>query len=268
MTSLQTYVDAWSDSCRAVIGLAGELRPDDWDRPSDCPGWSVHDILAHLAALEHELAYDTVEPEAEVVDEAGRVTAAYTQLGVDARADRTPSQLVTELDDAVSVRADRLRDLPSDPSAQPPHTPGGIGWDWPTLLRNRAIDAWVHEQDIRRAVGRAGRMDAPGARVTTETFTAGMGYVLGKQVAPPAGTTVVWRVRGAVPFELALTVGEDERARPTDSVPDDPSATLGMDNETFTILAAGRHPRTGVPVELGGDPKVCGTVLARMSVTP
>jgi uncharacterized protein (TIGR03083 family) len=31
-----------------LIGLLRELDAADWQRPTVCPGWSVHDIVAHV----------------------------------------------------------------------------------------------------------------------------------------------------------------------------------------------------------------------------
>ena len=80
------------------------------------------------------------------------------------------------------------------------------------LLQNRAIDVWVHEQDIRRATNRPGGLDSTGARVTAVTFAAAMAYVLGKRVAPAAGMQVVWEITGPSGFTVSLRVGEDGRA--------------------------------------------------------
>ncbi|WP_212735514.1 maleylpyruvate isomerase N-terminal domain-containing protein [Herbidospora galbida] len=33
---------------RALLDLLDGLSPDDWTRPTVCPGWDVHDVVAHL----------------------------------------------------------------------------------------------------------------------------------------------------------------------------------------------------------------------------
>ena len=71
---------------------------------------------------------------------------------------------------AVSLRA-AARDPPADGKADLPRTPGKIGWNWETLLSNRVVDVWMHEQDIRRAVGRPGGMNTAAAAHTVATFT-------------------------------------------------------------------------------------------------
>jgi uncharacterized protein (TIGR03083 family) len=263
MHPLEPYVQAWSGTVRDVLDLLPTLSDDDWSRPTDCPGWSVHDVAAHLAHLEAMLAAHDARVPAGTTN-SGTPSSDYTQAGVDARADRSPEQLIDELAQAFEARGDELADLP-DPAAKPDATPGGVDWTWETLLRNRAIDVWVHEQDIRRAVDRPGSLGSGGAQVTTHTFAAGMPFVLGKRVAPPAGTSVVWNITGEVPLEVGAIIGDDGRAAPT--VAGDPSAILTLTNEAFTVLGAGRRARGEVQVNIEGDQQLGEAVLDAMALT-
>ncbi len=263
MHPLEPYIDAWRGTSQDLLDLLPTLSDDDWPRATDLPGWSVHDVAAHLAHLEAILAgHDAQQP----VEQLGaQVSSGFTQIGVDARADRAPDDLIAEFRAAVEARmAEFEADVP-DPEAKAPVTPGGVDWTWEVLLRNRVIDAWSHEQDIRRAVDRPGSLDSGGAQVTTRVFAAGMPFVLGKKVAPPAGTSVLWRLTGDIPLEVGAVVGDDGRAAA--EVPDDPTTTLTMTSETFTILAAGRRTPDAVDVEVGGDAELGRSVLGAMTLT-
>ena len=263
MHPLEPYVQAWHGTARDVIDLLPSLSDDDWSRPTDLPGWSVHDVAAHLAHLEAVLAgLDSDPPPSR--GNGSSPSADYTQAGVDARADRSPQELVDELRRCVEARAEELRDLP-DPSAKPDRTPGAVDWTWEVLLRNRTIDVWCHEQDIRRAVDRPGSLGSGGAQVTTHSFAAGMPYVLGKRVRPPVGTSVVWRITGDVPMEIGAVIGDDGRAAP--QVADDPNTTLTMTSEAFTVLGAGRRTSEQVDVEIEGDNELGHAVLEAMGLT-
>ena len=255
MDLLTIYADAWLDTAERVIRLCRQLSPADWSRPTDCPGWTVHDVVAHLAAIESELAGG---PAPERVTNDRVVSAAYTRAGVDARVGRSPGQLVDELAAAVSARADSGWGT----------APLGLPWDEETLLRNRAIDMWVHEQDIRRAVDRPGGWDAPGARVTVTAFGMAMPYVLGKLVAAPPGTTVVWELDGPVTMTITASVGDDGRAVAVDPPPPDVDAWLRMDSETFALLCAGRRDAASLDISVQGDAALGQRVLAAMTLTP
>lgn len=264
MNLLDLYVRGWREASASVLELLPALTPDDWARPTDCPGWSVKDVAAHLAHLEHELVSGD---NAYLDPDTTAIAAAYTQAGVDARVDQSPAELIAEFADAVAVRTEALSDLPEDPQTRAPITPGGVDWSWDTLLRNRCVDVWVHEQDVRRAVGRPGGLDSIGAQVTTTTFRMAMPYVIGKKVRPAPGTSIGWHVTGAIPFELAVTVGEDGRAKPSDVAPGDLDAALSMTSEAFTVLGAGRRRADRLDVSVTGDSALAAAVLAAMPVT-
>jgi uncharacterized protein (TIGR03083 family) len=261
MHPLEPFVEAWRGTTRDVLDLLPTLSDDDWARPTDCPGWSVHDVVAHLAHLESVLAglEEDDWPRGDAVP-----PSSYTQAGVDARRDHSPAELADELERAVGIRSDALTELP-DPDGKPPKTPGDAPWSWQTLLSNRSIDCWVHEQDVRRAVGRPGSLDSGGAQVTTRSFAAGMPFVLGKRVKPPAGTSVVWTLTGGVPLEVGAVMGDDGRA--SGDVAAHPTTRLVLTSEAFTVLGAGRRGPEAVDVRIEGDEELGREVLRGMALT-
>jgi uncharacterized protein (TIGR03083 family) len=264
MNLLEVYVQAWHDSASAITTLLPTLDESEWEAPTDCPGWTVKDVAAHLAHLENELATGVV---ASTDPSMTEMVSAYTQAGVEARRDHTTEEIVSEFAEAVAVREQELQSLNEDPESPAPVTPGGISWSWDTLLRNRAIDVWVHEQDIRRAVGKPGGMDSAGAQVTANTFKRAMPFVVGKKVRPAPGTTVGWHVTGAIPFDLTVAVGDDGRAKVAPSGEREPQALLTMSTEAFTALGAGRRTADQLDVEINGDRELASTVLSAMPVT-
>lgn len=265
MSLLETYVRAWRESADAILALAAELDDAEWDLPTDCPGWTVKDVVAHLAHLESQLGHTEQNPPA--VPGATDLVSTYTEAGVAERRDRTPAEVTAELAAAVELRTERLTDLPDDPTAPASVTPGGVPWSWDTLLRNRVVDMWVHEQDIRRATGRPGGLDSTAAQVVVMTFSFAMPYVVGKRVKAPASSTVHWDVTGETPLQLAVRVGEDGRASAVETF-DQPSTLLSMSTETFTVLTAGRRLPGEVDVRIDGDQELGLATLTAMAVTP
>jgi uncharacterized protein (TIGR03083 family) len=271
MGSLRDLVVVWESACADFSALLKTLDELEWSLPTDCAGWSVQDVAAHTVALEAELAGDPVPP-AEVDERAPHIKnsrGVYTESGVVARRARTPAEVIAEFDDAVRRRADILRDEPlDDPDGEPAITPGDAPWSWATLLRNRPVDVWVHEQDIRRAVGRPGGVDSPGARHAQATFAAGLPYVLAKRAQLPPGTTVVVDVTGPVSAVYAATVDPSGHGVPLDPEEAEPSARLTMNSETFTILGAGRRDPSALPVKVEGDRDIADRVMSAMCLTP
>ena len=262
-------VDAWSASAQAVLDLAETLDETALDRDTDLPGWTVRDIVAHLAHLESELAGSEpvlASDDAVPADARSDPFRAYTEKGVAARRDRSWSELVIELEGAVaSLRAT----LEGDPVPDPPSSFPRPGTTWEPLLRDRTFDYWMHEQDIRRAVGRPGGWDSPGAALTVRVLQAALPFVVGKKVRPVAGTTVGWAVAGpSGTDELVVRVDEDGRARPCDLGVADADASLSMSRESFVLAGGGRAEPASLDVRLGGDTDLAARVLAAMSVTP
>ena len=267
---LRAYVDTWAAAVQAVVALLRSLTDEDWSRQTDCPGWDVRAVAAHLAHLESELAGNPQE-DVEVPTLAHVVSpmGAYTEGGPVARRGWDAEEVVDELETSAATRLAALRaEPPTDGAVPAPVTPGNIGWTWETLLSNRALDVWMHEQDVRRAVGRPGGLDSAAARHTVGVFARGFAYVVGKRVAPPAGTSVLLEVTGAQPVHAAVGVGEDGRATRLREDPAAPTVTLRMDTETYVVLSGGRRTPADVRVDVAGDAELGGRVLASMAVTP
>src|SRR5690348_7833276 len=169
---LAGYVETWRHACDDFVALTRSLSEDDAELPTDLAGWSVRDNVAHTAHLEAVLA-GAPEDRVEVADapHLTAVTARYTEQGVLARRGRSLAELAEEIEQAVATRYAALQaDPPTDGDAAPERTPGSVPWSTEVLLRNRPLDVWMHEQDIRRAVGRPGGWDSPAAAHTLRIF--------------------------------------------------------------------------------------------------
>jgi uncharacterized protein (TIGR03083 family) len=143
---------------------------------------------------------------------------------------------------------------------------GLIGWSTRTLLRNRPLDLWMHEQDVRRAVGRPGNLDGPAAFHTADYLAESLGFVLAKRAGASPGSTAVLAITGHAPY--CFTVNDRGRGERLDTVPDQPTVRLAMDRDTFIRLAGGRRPAEPGAVELAGDPDLGQRVVDGLAVTP
>ena len=269
MTDLQQHVDTWWASVGDLLDLAGELEPADWDAPTDLAGWDVRAVLSHVAHLEGVLGGAPHE-QAEVPEDLPHVhglMGQFTEIGVITRRDADPAQIVEEIRRYTAVRHDELlADPPTDPAALAPGIFGAIGWPTGTLLRNRPLDIWMHEQDVRRAVGRPGNLDTPGAQHSAGYLLESLGFVLGKRLKAASGTTLVAYVEGHDP--VAVTVGDDGRGRTLPALPSEPDVTLRMDRETLILLAGGRRPAAAADVTAEGDLELAARFLTALAVTP
>jgi uncharacterized protein (TIGR03083 family) len=134
----------------------------------------------------------------------------------------------------------------------------------------RVMDCWTHEQDIRRALGRPGHLEGVAPKAAIARLVSSFGYVVGKRVGPPDGSTVVLEM--APPHKSALAVVmRDGRAKPTDP-PADPTVRISTDAETYACLATGRwtadHAVASGRVTFTGDETLGRRVVASLSITP
>ncbi|MGH1564024.1 maleylpyruvate isomerase family mycothiol-dependent enzyme [Mumia sp. DW29H23] len=265
---LSLYVDAWAESADRTLALLDALTDDAWHAPTGCPDWTVRDVVAHLAALESELAGTGRGAPTELTVDGSEVESAYTEAGVRQRDDASRTELLEELREAVAARRKALETLPEDPRATADVTPGGIGWSNELLLRNRMIDVFVHEQDIRTAVDLPGGYDGRTGPLVVSGFLLAIPFVLAKKLKAEPGTVLVLELTGPVARTVSVEVGDDGRGRLHDGETADPTARVSMATETFVELVAGREALRPLAVTWTGDSTLVGDLLAEIAVTP
>jgi uncharacterized protein (TIGR03083 family) len=266
---LLELVEVWHDAATRASALLRSLDAADWSRPTDLPGWDVRAVAGHLAHLESELAgFPQQQVEVPEAPHVRGLMGQFTEAGPVARAGWSTDEIVDELDRAVAHRYNELvADPPTDGSAPGPGFAGLIGWSWETLLSNRPLDLWMHEQDIRRAVGRPGGFDSPAATHVVGVFLRSLPYVLGKKAGAEPGQSVRLVVTGREPADVTAIVGEDGRG--TMAPPStEPTATVELDAEAFVVRCGGRRAPEDVPVTITGDPDLARRVLAGLATTP
>ncbi|MEU9715272.1 maleylpyruvate isomerase family mycothiol-dependent enzyme [Streptomyces sp. NPDC047976] len=270
--SLEPYADAWTHSIEAITELVLPLPEGQWNLPTPCPGWSVRDIVSHLIGLELEQLGDprpihTLPRDLRhVVDEFTR----YMEVPVDVRRHHTAPEMTSELEYTVIRRQRQLRNEKRDPATTMVRGPQGNQITLEFALRLRAFDTWIHEQDLRAALGVPGNWDSPGAFVARDILLAGLPKVVAKGAGAPPNSAVVIDVHG--PVEFLRTVRVDAAGRATlDKTPSlGPDVSLAMDWETYVRLAAGRvRPRTVADrVKVEGDTELAAAILGAFAVTP
>lgn len=265
---LAGYVEIWWEAVDSFVRLLESVPEEEWSTPTDLPGWDVRACAAHTAHLEAVLA--GAPEETADIGEPEHVTGLmgmYTEIGVANRREASADAIITEIREATTRRHTALlADPPTDGDARPEVVFGGVPWSWRTLLRNRPLDVWMHEQDVRRAVGRPGGVDTEPARHTAEYLAESLGYVLAKKAQAPAGTTLVLEMAGSAPY--AFEVGEDRRGRALEAPPAEPTVRLRTDRESFIMLAGGRRPVEDGRVQVEGDQALGARVVDSMATTP
>jgi uncharacterized protein (TIGR03084 family) len=202
-------LDALAGQDRELDGLVADLDDEGLRTPSRCPGWSVSDVLLHLAQS-NEMAVASVE---------GRWDTAVAERGA-----RLGGRQASDVEDLAALMVDAERGTPvgdrsrwqasataveaalaeADPAARVPWVAGELAAR--TLATTRLAEAWIHTVDV--AVG-LGVEVAPTDRLWHITRLAWrtVPYALAQGGVTPAGA-VRFAVTG--PDGTAWTFGDDD----------------------------------------------------------
>ncbi|MEU0074808.1 maleylpyruvate isomerase family mycothiol-dependent enzyme [Streptomyces sp. NPDC006332] len=269
--TLQPYADAWTHSIDAISELVQPLAEGEWNRRTPCPGWSVRDVVSHVIGLDCEMLGDP-RPIHTLPRDLFHVTndhQRYMEMQVDVRRHHTAPEMTSELEYVIIRRNRQLRNESRDPGTKV-RGPLSTEHTLEASMRAHAFNVWVHEQDLRTALGRPGNLDSPGAYVARDVLLEELPEVVAVAADAPRSSAIVFDVHG--PIEFLRTIRIDIQGRGTlESTPAlGPAATLSLDWETYVRLACGRVTPEQVKdrVKTEGEPALTGAILRNFAVTP
>jgi uncharacterized protein (TIGR03083 family) len=232
----------------ALLTDLAELTDADWRRPTDCTGWTVRDMVAHLVgaaeghgslpAFVHQYAWGVRHRK----DFGGSGLDAMNQKQINDQRALSDAALVQRLDElaprAVAGRSRRARWIGWAPISLDQAGSWYAGMPTRTTMGELCAvvltrDVWAHRLDIARAVGKPPSID-PQAD--------------GPVVADIAAD---WASRHAQPFTLVLTGAAGGTFRAGHSGP-----SLTLDALDFARLMAGRRTDGDLPPSPLWDTKV------------
>lgn len=268
-SSLDIAVDALEETWRSTAAVCHELTDEEWNKPTGCPGWTVKDQLSHLVGLERVLMGEP-HPEGHAVAEAPHIRddiGRYMEVHVDLRRAQPPAQVLAEFEAMIDERIPQMREVaaagdPESAIAGPMGFPTTAG----NLIPIRVLDSWVHEQDIRAAVGKPGGYGGAAARIVFDRFIAGLGFVVGKRAGAPEGASATFVVEGPVARTATVVVKDGRAMVSEDGVTPIATTLLQMSTETFVARMAGRAGADDVQID--GDKQLGRRIVENMAVTP
>jgi len=260
--------EVWS----SVADLGADLTEAEWDTPTALPGWSVRDNVAHMLGTESMLAG---RPAPEVSDEevaaAGHVRneiGASNERTVVAWRGRTGAELLAAFREVTAERSAALHAMSAADFAAPSWTPAGQA-TYGRFMQIRVFDCWMHEQDVREALGRPGHLDGAAPAVALAEVEQALGYLVGKRAGAPDGTSVTFALTGPVGRDFHVAV--DGRAQVVDAHPGPATVTIGLPFDVFLRLAGGRRSGDDAlaagEVDLRGDEALGRAVVTNLAYT-
>ena len=267
----QQLVDMMEHVWGSISGLCDGLTEAEWKTLTDCPAWSVQDQVSHMSGSENGiLGNPDPDHTAADVSHTRSDQGRHNEMIVDYRRAWSGQQVLEEFRRNTAQRVEFLRSRSDEDLAAEMQTPVGPA-PMSEFISIRIMDAWVHEQDIRRALNRPGHYDSSAAAHALNRIIRAMPFVAARRAQAPDRSTVVLDIAG--PAGRTMAVGVDGgRGRELDSVPDRPSVRISLDAETFNCLGCGRWDPDEIlqsgRVSIEGDAALGESIIRQMNIMP
>ncbi|MCF6473358.1 maleylpyruvate isomerase family mycothiol-dependent enzyme [Nonomuraea sp. MG754425] len=225
---------------QAMLALLRSLEPADWARATVCPGWDVHDVAGHVLNDYLRRLSGGRDGHTGAVFADDETLPAYLARTNDefVRAGRQLSpRLLIELLEHTGPSLDALwaaRDLEG---------PAGLNVSWAATdvespawldIGREYTEFWVHQQQVRDAVGRPGATEPALMAPVLDLFARALPHTL-RAHDRPEDTAVVLDVPGPAGgrWSAVRRAGRWRMAAPEG----DAAARVTMDQDTFWRLA-------------------------------
>jgi uncharacterized protein (TIGR03083 family) len=247
------YAAPYAAQVAALDLMLSDLTVEDWRRVAAYGEWSVHDLVAHLAATDGLLAAAlgvAVRPPVKAGENPVSRTAAVLDVERRRPAEQTRRYWRAQADDV----CDKLLRHPSLATDTVK-----VGWRLlvPDAVVGRAFETWIHAADIAAATGRPSVAPLPEHVHQMADLSARLlPRVLARRAASPRPLEVRLHLTGAgggtwtVPFV------------PDGSTGLAPAAVATIDVLEFCRLVGGRRDPDRISVDIRGDTAAAREMLA------
>ncbi|MDX2382057.1 MAG: maleylpyruvate isomerase family mycothiol-dependent enzyme [Acidimicrobiia bacterium] len=264
-------IEALREEWASIADLLDRISDDEWSKPTPLPGWDVHDNVAHIIGTESMLAGEPA-PEQEADREASphvrNDIGVFNEGWIDSLRGKTPDEMRSLFAELTTTRLAALDAITQEAWDEVTFTPAGQDTHG-RFMQIRVMDCWMHEQDIRDAVGRPGNAVGLPCEVMLDEVETALGFVVGKKagVAPGQSVTFALTDDGAVVREIHVAVAE--RAAVVESLPGPATTTLTMPIGVMTRRCAGRVAPEDLreEISIAGDADIAERVLSNQAYT-
>ena len=247
-------VDLLATEFAAVTSLLAGLTYDQWDVDTCLPGWTVHDVVAHMMGTELLLC-GRPPPDADVSHLTHMVNpiATANEVWVESMRPVAPAEMSARWEVVTADRLSALAAMTQSEFDAPSWTPVGTDETYGRLMRIRHFDCFMHEHDIRFALGLPGRPDPDHVASCLDEVATGLGYIVGRRASLPDGSRVEIRLTGEPARTYRVKV--DGRASVVDTLEGPATVGIELPAATFLRLTGGRPDGPSGPgeVRFSGD---------------
>jgi uncharacterized protein (TIGR03083 family) len=259
---LQQLVAAHAAVFAGLLDATADLDEAAWVTSTGCPGWDVHDQLAHCIGVERLMLGEPL-PEVEVPElphvrnDLGRVV----ERDVHVRRGVPGEELRAEARETFDRRLATLEAMTVEDLDQELDSPIGRH-PAAKVLRTRVFDLVSHEQDIRRALDRRSELVGAHVELAIEQVLRAWARVVPSRLERRGVVAVEVTGRDPVRFDL----GTGELHRGTGPTPD---VTVELTPSDVLSLGGGRDDAPAAEqLAITGDRELALAFLGAATVTP
>ncbi|MGA9276368.1 maleylpyruvate isomerase family mycothiol-dependent enzyme [Ilumatobacter sp.] len=259
--------EVWASTTDLLVGL----DQGQWSLPSPLPGWSVQDNVAHMVGTEAMLlgiANPEVDIDRDALTHVRNDIGAFNEVWVEHLRAKPPHEVLSLFEEYTGARLAVLASMTADEWDAESFTPAGPD-SYGRFMQIRVFDCWLHEQDIRDAVGRAGHQSGLAVDVTLNEMSMAMGFVIGKRAGVVEGQSVTFALTDHGSIVRTIHVAVEGRAAVVPDLDGTATATITLPVGVMTRRCAGRVAAHEVrdQIELAGDIELGEAVLGALSYT-
>jgi uncharacterized protein (TIGR03083 family) len=246
-------VDGYRAERATILDVFNSLSDDEWNAPSDCAGWTIRDVAAHLASTIHGVVDPAFLPD------MSSGTESSMEGPVAERRGWTIADVVAEYEKFSGEAANVFAMVQDEPMASTVLPMGELGTHTMQILPGVFLfDSYCHlRNDILQPHGpierHIGDGDEQRLRPTVEWMLAGLPWMCTDALARAVTQPLVLDLAG--PGGGAWTIapgGPEGRVAVTDAASPDAVATIHSTTHDFVIWGTQRRPWEGL-VRIDGD---------------
>jgi len=256
-------VEAFRAERDEVLKVAKSLSADEWAMASDCDGWRVQDVIAHMA----NVCRTVVDPGSLAPGVPGDLEATQAAQA-EAHRDWTADAVLADYEDVSGKAVESVIGLQAPGMAETVIPIENAGhYPLHMVVNAFAFDHYCHlRYDVLRPSGPIDRPAPPSDDVrlgaTMEWLLAGLPQMPGDAIRDAVTRPVALALTG--PGGGTWTImpaGDDGLVEVADGLDGDPAATITSSTDDFIVWATHRRPWSELSVELSGDDTYASEVI-------
>ncbi|MEW6471210.1 MAG: maleylpyruvate isomerase family mycothiol-dependent enzyme [Actinomycetota bacterium] len=247
-----------------VVAFCRSLSPEEWSKPSQCEGWSVQDVVSHMAAIAHGVFTPWM-----LKFMTAKNLERNNDADVEIRRSRAPEQVLAEYEKWSSRMVKLLALGQRPPLSKAPFKVGELGVYPMALVASASVfDTHVHlHYDLAPAVGRTLPPPGPGTvAVINEWVLAGIPKMC-KAALSFMDLPVTITLDGPAGGSWGLLPGTDGKPGRIQPAPVAGSAAqITANPDEFALWATRRRPWRDHDVKIDGDETYATRILDAIRV--